>query len=232
MLSAFALPANAEAAFLNLLFEDITIESDAAYDYIYIGQDRSLTVKSGATLTVSAEISFNYRSKLVIEEGAALVLSDGGSLVGETGVVVVYGSMTGNIYSNPYAYFFKGSIAVYPGANLNVRDKISVFPVHSIAADPLDVTTDDNGTTYVSHTHKLVNGKCVGCDYACPNHGGKTKQMTVCADCGTAVEPLELGSTVSDGNLTILVGVAAAVVFGLGGFFLGKMKKKQVRAEE
>ena len=33
------------------------------------------------------------------------------------------------------------------------------------------------------------------------------------------------GSTISEGNITIIVGVAAAVVFGLGGFFLGRKKK-------
>ena len=33
------------------------------------------------------------------------------------------------------------------------------------------------------------------------------------------------GSVLSNGSLTIVVGVAAAVIFGLGGFFLGKKKK-------
>ena len=37
-------------------------------------------------------------------------------------------------------------------------------------------------------------------------------------------------STLSEGSLTIIVGIAAAVVFGLGGFFLGKIKKKPVLA--
>ena len=37
------------------------------------------------------------------------------------------------------------------------------------------------------------------------------------------------GSTLSEGSLTIIVGIAAAVVFGLGGFFIGKAvgKKKK-----
>ena len=34
------------------------------------------------------------------------------------------------------------------------------------------------------------------------------------------------GSVLSEGSLTIIVGIAAAVVFGLGGFFIGKKKKK------
>ena len=35
------------------------------------------------------------------------------------------------------------------------------------------------------------------------------------------------GSTLSEGSLTIIVGVAAAVVFGLGGFFVGKAAGKK-----
>ncbi len=42
------------------------------------------------------------------------------------------------------------------------------------------------------------------------------------------------GSALSEGSLTIIVGVAAAVVFGLGGFFVGKAvgKKKKPAADE
>lgn len=35
------------------------------------------------------------------------------------------------------------------------------------------------------------------------------------------------GSILSEGNLTIIVGVAAAVVFGIGGFFIGKAVEKK-----
>ena len=45
---------------------------------------------------------------------------------------------------------------------------------------------------------------------------------------------LSTGSTLSEGSLTIIVGIAAAVIFGLGGFFIGKAagkKKKTALAE-
>ena len=35
------------------------------------------------------------------------------------------------------------------------------------------------------------------------------------------------GSALSEGDLTILVGTVCAVVFGLGGFFIGTKKKKK-----
>ena len=36
-----------------------------------------------------------------------------------------------------------------------------------------------------------------------------------------------LASTLSEGNLTIIVGITAAVIFGLGGFFIGKAAGKK-----
>ncbi|MBQ0083370.1 MAG: hypothetical protein KBS52_01205 [Clostridiales bacterium] len=44
---------------------------------------------------------------------------------------------------------------------------------------------------------------------------------------GGSVGGIGLGSVISEGSLTIIVGVAAAVVFGLGGFILGRKKKKK-----
>ena len=45
-------------------------------------------------------------------------------------------------------------------------------------------------------------------------------------DASTPTEDGE-GSTLSEGNLTIIVGIAAAVVFGLGGFLVGKAAGKK-----
>ena len=39
------------------------------------------------------------------------------------------------------------------------------------------------------------------------------------------------GSVLSEGSLTIIVGVAAAAVFGLGGFLLGRKKKNPAPAD-
>ena len=45
-----------------------------------------------------------------------------------------------------------------------------------------------------------------------------------CRWCGKEA-PGGTGSTLSEGNMTIVVGVACAAVFGFGGFFLGRKKK-------
>ena len=52
----------------------------------------------------------------------------------------------------------------------------------------------------------------------------------VCKLCGETITGGE-GSILSEGSLTIICTVAAAVVFGLGGFFLGTKKKKPALAE-
>ena len=39
--------------------------------------------------------------------------------------------------------------------------------------------------------------------------------------------PTYMSSTLSEGSMTIIVGIAAAVVFGLGGFFIGKAAGKK-----
>lgn len=39
------------------------------------------------------------------------------------------------------------------------------------------------------------------------------------------------GSTLSDGNITIIVGIACAAVFGIGGYILGNKNKKTFAAD-
>lgn len=71
------------------------------------------------------------------------------------------------------------------------------------------------------------NGVCHICSYACP-HDGNT-----CVACGKELHSLgngAIGSALSEGSLTIVCTVAAAVIFGLGGFLLGKKKKKPALA--
>lgn len=72
--------------------------------------------------------------------------------------------------------------------------------------------------------HSYRNGKCTVCGETCKNefHNGKY----VCPDCGMSFNATATGSVLSEGSLTIICTVAAAVIFGLGGFLLGKKKKK------
>lgn len=77
--------------------------------------------------------------------------------------------------------------------------------------------------------HDWLNGKCTVCGKTCANefHSGKY----VCPDCRMSFDATVTGSVLSEGSLTIICTVAAAVIFGLGGFLLGKKKKKPALAE-
>ena len=76
--------------------------------------------------------------------------------------------------------------------------------------------------------HAWKDGVCTFCGHECTNefHNG----IHVCPDCGmelnpTQGNPLSSASVLSEGNQTIVVGVAAAVIFGFSGFLLGRKKK-------
>lgn len=77
--------------------------------------------------------------------------------------------------------------------------------------------------------HSYEKGVCTRCGHECENefHNG----VYACPDCDMEFDPsvrnpAKIGSVFAGGSLTIIVGVAAAVLFGVGGFFLGIMKKK------
>ena len=72
---------------------------------------------------------------------------------------------------------------------------------------------------------------CDVCGYYCPHTNRTTAIVSAekeyCPNCGifslTEIKETDTaGSTISEGNMAIIVGVAAAVVFGLGGFLVGK----------
>ena len=80
-----------------------------------------------------------------------------------------------------------------------------------------------------------LNGQMIGGDVNYYDHTG-TWTCIYCGEeftAGAAADDTEdywLGSAISEGYLTIICTVAAAAVFGVGGFFLGRKKKKSVTA--
>ena len=72
-----------------------------------------------------------------------------------------------------------------------------------------------------THDWNATTGKCFICGIKCTN----TFHEGVCPDCGMGA-PVT-GSTLSEGSLVIIVGVACSVVFLAVGFFIGTKKKKK-----
>ncbi len=64
------------------------------------------------------------------------------------------------------------------------------------------------------------DGVCAACGYVCKHPG------VGCIICGKGMYNRSAGSALSEGNMTIAVGIACAAVFGLGGYLLGKKKKE------
>ena len=94
---------------------------------------------------------------------------------------------------------------------------------HTFGDDNICTKCQRKGCYFGVHLWK--GGKCTVCQTECKNafHNGVYK----CPVCDMGYDATVTGSILSEGSLTIIVGVAAAVVFGLGGFFLGTKKKKK-----
>ena len=79
------------------------------------------------------------------------------------------------------------------------------------------------GTVSTYKDHFFVDGKCTACQEKCTNafHDGVYK----CPDCNMEIVSTPAGSTLSEGSLTIVVGVAAFAVGVLGTLLVTKKKK-------
>ena len=84
--------------------------------------------------------------------------------------------------------------------------------------------------------HSLENGFCKFCGEPCHHESEPTKtvvsaEKVCCSDCGETLSfseitaPENTGSTLSDGNMTIIFTIAALAIGLCGGFVLGKKKK-------
>lgn len=81
------------------------------------------------------------------------------------------------------------------------------------------ITNDEHDESVVTHSeHYYINNKCVDCREDEP-----FTEVDPYKD-----EPPLTGSAFSEYSLPVIVGISAAVVFGVGGFFLGRKKKKNV----
>lgn len=102
------------------------------------------------------------------------------------------------------------------------NNAITAYGIHNIE-NGLCIRCGKHGCDVTNGSHIFQNGKCTACGYICQNnfHNG------VCPECGMRANAV-LGSVFSGGSLAVIFGIAAAVIFGAGGFLLGRRKKKPV----
>ena len=206
-LSAFAAEGPTELVLLN--GEDIDIHDGGVY------------IVSDGTLEMG---TFNVvNGTLIIGKSASIKVNDDGD-VGYKCTVIVLGSL--DIYEVKH-FSCDGKIYV-DGGKLSAKSEGLDKVINSHCFE-------DGVCVFCGyecpHTRGYANGKCRDCGTECPHTHMQTKTVVLCGDCGVEVESTLIGSVLSEGSLTVVVGVAAAVVFGLGGFVLGTKKKKPALAE-
>ena len=124
------------------------------------------------------------------------------------------------------------TIFVYPSTKLIIGEGVTIKMTKSFI--------NKGGTIEVLGTLDISQGGVYGRENIIvgdtgelidPRGQGDTKGQIAIGETVTAQDPHKRSSVLSEGSLTIIVGIAAAVVFGLGGFILGTKKKKPAVAD-
>ena len=175
-------------------------------------------VPSGAT--IECEETLSGSTKMRLESGATLKAKKldrvnltvcAGATVETTSMVAsqldLYGTMK-NPEDMAFSSMRGGTVSYHDGAllDLTFEDNAAAqqFVVNLVGVDNAQGIV--KGNRVYKHDKHVIEKTCVNCGEG--------------ADGGT-------GSTLSEGNLTIIVGVACSVVFLAVGFFIGTKKKKK-----
>ena len=239
MLMALCVPAFAEDDVI-FIDEATTIEGTQSYDELciyapaIIGKDanitanalyistNSLTVKSGATVNVEI-LQIDQNTSMTVESGATVNIQGDPSnqSLSVMGTLTIAGELLGNNIDN----LVLGSgkiISLQPGGIIDATfsDDMRADYFYDILSSEYCVANDGNRVVAVAE-HNYVDGVCTNCNHRCKNrfHNG------VCPDCGMSASAGLVGSVLSDGNMAIIIGIAALVIGFGGGFILGRKKK-------
>ena len=154
-------------------------------------------------ITANTEDLAMIIGKVVINDGKTLKFEDNSSLD-----VLADRSLTGT-----------NVILSLSGSGHTVRNfnsgKIDLNFSSSTDADAFAQILKNSGITY-----ERINNRIIA-----PCSHKNTVPATVCKNCGEILNS-RFGSTISEGNMTIVVGVAALAVGLLGSFVLGRKKQK------
>ena len=186
-----------------------------------MGTGGNITVKSGATVTTGyLKIDSNT---LTIESGATVIIGEGfDSGFYDCTHVDIAGMFRGNLTQVKHVPKYT---TMHPGGLFDISFKES-----GDAENWANVLSAYNvnriGNRVIAHydANNYENGVCTICYHECDN----VFHADECPECGMIRnETPAVGSALSEGNMIIICTIAAAVVFGLGGFILGTKKKKK-----
>ena len=208
LLCALCVPAMAEP----MNFGDGKTIPGGSYDEIIVESNARVTIDSEVTLSNGGKTA-----NLTLCANSTLVIGSKGFL---TGTKVNFG--------------LSGSgqrIEIEEGGELYIE-----FVYQGVAIN-FENFLNNSGITFTRNGNTFQAGTC-------HHNGGETTvtvitKETICDLCGKTVstettetvDPAPTASTLSEGSVTVVLCVACAVVFGLGGFILGTKKKKPALAE-
>ena len=183
------------------------------------GSYDAITTKVYAKVTINSEVTLSNggnAANLSLDSNSTLVIGSKGFLTGTKVTCVLSG----------------------PGQRIELEEGGGLYIefVNSTYATNFENLLNNSGITFTRNGNTFQAG-------ACYHNGGETTvtvitKETICDLCGKTVstettetvDPAPTASTLSEGNLAVVCTVAAAVVFGLGGFILGTKKKKPALA--
>ena len=223
LLLALAVPAWAAA------FSSGSNIPDGNYDNINI--TGTVTVTGKATIIGHGRLNIDNKSTLVIGGTGSLEGVDVGlSIFGDTKVKIESGGKIDITFTkescsnqfaalltdNGYKYTKKGNEIIYPVCEHKNTEIIS---------ENKEETVTVTETTPVTTNRKY----CKDCGDLLETE--EVRGETVVTRGETVITETEVGeggtaSTLSEGNMTIICTVAAAAIFGVGGFVLGRKKQK------
>lgn len=190
--------ANITANALYIYSNSLTVKSDATVnvDILRIVQDTSMTVESGATVNIQGDLSV-------------------------TGTLTIAGELLGNNIGDLLLGYGK-IISLQPGGIIDATfsDDMLAGRFCTTLSSEYCVANDGNHVVAVAE-HNYVDGVCTNCNHRCEN----SFHNDVCPDCGMSDSAGLVASVLSDGDMAIIIGIAAlAIGFG-GGFILGRKEK-------
>ena len=230
MLLALTVPASAAK---KIISGDQTINGGEYPDGIQLKMNSTVTIEG--TVEISTEFNLNYGSTMIISQNAKLVGKDLTVSAPMNNKIIICGINDGNnvtdgtegkiditVKNDHYADYFTNILA-YSGCSNYTQDgnHFVIGCPHDHTTTETEVTTTTTTQTTTTTTDKVY---CKDCEAVVHTEvktetGEPQVTTTTSTDSGAA-------STLSEGNMTIVCTVAAAVIFGLGGFILGRKKLK------
>ncbi len=159
-------------------------------------------IKIMGTATINSDVSINSKGSLQMLSKSTLIIGSSGYL---TGTDISMSSSSVNAGQ---------TIVLEEGGGLYITFH------HEEQENSFADFLHDNNIYYFRSGNSIQAGACRHTDGEC----------MACKQCGQPISGAT-ASTLSEGSMTVVLCIACAVVFGLGGFILGTKKKKPALAE-